>query len=84
MEDANPPTDPPDGPGPRSTPPLSPGAAEFLTLGVTLAVTIVAAAALGYVVDRWLGTAPVFTLVGLVLGIAAAVLMTVARVRKYL
>jgi len=57
---------------------------EFLTLGLTLAVTIVAGGALGYLVDRWLGTSPIFTLVGLVVGIAAAVLTAISRVRKYL
>ena len=45
---------------------------------------LVGFAALGYVVDRWLGTSPWFTLAGLVLGIAAAVLMTVSRVRRFL
>ena len=49
-----------------------------------MAVTILVGGALGYLVDRWLGTSPLFTLVGLVLGIAAAVLTAVARVRKYL
>ena len=61
-----------------------PGAVEFLTLGLTVAVALVGLAVLGYVVDRWLGTSPWFTLVGLVLGIAAAVLITVSRVRKLL
>lgn len=61
-----------------------PGAVEFLTLGLTVAVALVGLAALGYAVDRWLGTSPWFTLVGLVLGIAAAVLITVSRVRRLL
>jgi F0F1-type ATP synthase assembly protein I len=60
------------------------GAAEFLTLGLTVAVALVGLTALGYLVDRWLGTSPWFTLVGLVLGIAAAVLITVSRVRRLL
>ena len=60
------------------------GAAEFLTLGLTVAVVLVVLAGLGYLVDRWLGTSPWFTLVGLVLGIAAAVLITVSRVRRLL
>ena len=60
------------------------GAAEFLTLGLTVAVALVGLAALGYLVDRWLGTSPWFTLVGVVLGIAAAVLITVSRVRRLL
>ena len=60
------------------------GAVEFLTLGLTVAVALVGLTGLGYGVDRWLGTSPWFTLVGLVLGIAAAVLITVSRVRRLL
>jgi ATP synthase protein I len=80
-------------PAPDADPGLTPagpdrttlgGAAEFLTLGLTVAVALVGLAALGYLVDRWLGTSPWFTLVGLVLGIAAAVLITVSRVRRLL
>jgi F0F1-type ATP synthase assembly protein I len=88
MEEPDPQPDPTDGPptDPPSdrAPSLAPGAVEFLTLGLTLAVTIVVCGALGYLVDRWLGTSPIFTLVGVVLGIAAAVLTAIARVRKYL
>jgi F0F1-type ATP synthase assembly protein I len=60
------------------------GAVEFLTLGLTVAVTVVVGGALGYLVDRWLGTSPVFTLVGVALGITAAVLTAVRQIRKYL
>jgi F0F1-type ATP synthase assembly protein I len=85
MEDPNSPPDPEDSsqsqkPGPA----LGTGAVEFLTLGLTLAVTGLVGGALGYLVDRWLGTSPIFTLVGLVLGIAAAVVTAISRVRKYL
>jgi F0F1-type ATP synthase assembly protein I len=57
---------------------------EFLTLGLSAAVALMAGAGLGYLVDRWAGTSPVFTLVGVVLGLAMAVAMTVAQVRKHL
>jgi ATP synthase protein I len=59
-------------------------AVEFLTLGASVAVTVVAGGAAGYGLDRWLGTSPLFVLIGVVVGLAAAVLMTRARVRKYL
>jgi F0F1-type ATP synthase assembly protein I len=85
MEDPTPAPDP--GPGPsspdRGSDPVR-GAVEFLTLGLTVAVALLVCVALGYLVDRWLGTSPWFTLVGVVLGIAAAVLLTVSRVRRLL
>ncbi len=85
MEDPTPASDP----GPRSPvagrgPDPVRGAVEFLTLGLTVAVALLVCGALGYLVDRWLGTSPWFTLVGVVLGIAAAVLLTVSRVRRLL
>ncbi|MGD0314192.1 MAG: AtpZ/AtpI family protein [Acidimicrobiales bacterium] len=85
MEDPIPASDPgPDPPTPgRGSDPVR-GAVEFLTLGLTVAVALLVCGALGYLVDRWLGTSPWFTLVGVVLGIAAAVLLTVSRVRRLL
>jgi len=63
---------------------LGPGAVAFLTLGLSAAVVLVICGGLGYLVDRWLNTSPAFTLVGVALGIATVVAMTVTRVRKYL
>jgi hypothetical protein len=85
MEDSTPPPDHAEEPAPRSEPesPFGP-AVEFLTLGLSAAVALAAGAGLGYLVDRWAGTSPVFTLVGVVLGLAMAVAMTVAQVRKHL
>jgi ATP synthase protein I len=85
MEDTNsaPESGPPSS-DPDATAETAAGAVEFLTLGLTVAVALVGLAALGYAVDRWLGTSPWFTLVGVVLGIAAAVLITVSRVRRLL
>jgi hypothetical protein len=77
------PSSPPPPPPPPASDPV-PGAAELLTLGLTVAVTIVVGGAIGYLVDRWLGTSPIFTLIGLVLGIVAAVFTAVSTVRKYL
>jgi len=85
MDETTPPPDPPEGTDPSEHPPsLGPGAIEFLTLGIAGAAALVAAGAIGYFVDRWVGTSPLFTLVGLALGVVVAVFMTVARVRKYL
>jgi F0F1-type ATP synthase assembly protein I len=82
MEDTN--SAPESGSPPSDADPTAAGAVEFLTLGLTVAVALVGLSVLGYVVDRWLGTSPWFTLVGVVLGILAAVLITVSRVRRLL
>ena len=44
---------------------------EVATVGITLVVATVLGLAGGYYGDRWLGTSPWLTLIGLVLGIAA-------------
>lgn len=69
---------------PEKQPLLPAGAVDFLTLGLTWAVLLAGGVFLGYLVDGWLGTSPAFVLVGLALGIAVGVAMTVTRVRKYL
>lgn len=71
--------------GDRSdSPSLGPAAFAFLTLGVAWAVALALGWAIGYLVDRWAGTSPWFGLVGLVFGVVVAVMMTIARVRRYL
>ena len=45
--------------------------AELSTVGLTLVVATVLGLAGGYYLDRWLGTSPWLTLIGLLLGIAA-------------
>ena len=85
MDETTPPHQSGDGPPPPEPPsPLGPGAVAFLTLGVAGAVALVIGGAAGYLIDRWVGTSPLFTLVGLGFGVVLAVLMTIARVRKYL
>ena len=44
---------------------------ELSTVGLTLVVATVIGLAGGYYLDRWLGTSPWLTLIGLLLGIAA-------------
>ena len=48
------------------------GYARSLTLGITLIVIIGGLTVVGLLVDRWLGTLPLFLLAGLVLGFAAS------------
>jgi ATP synthase protein I len=45
---------------------------ELAAVGMTMAVAIVLGLAGGYFLDRWLGTSPWLTLIGLGLGIVAA------------
>ncbi len=90
MDDATPP--PESEPEPEPEPPdladrgptLGPGAVAFLTLGVASALCVLLAGGIGYLIDGWAHTSPLFTLVGLGLGLVAAVLMAVARIREYL
>jgi ATP synthase protein I len=44
---------------------------ELSTIGMTLVVATVIGLAGGYYLDRWLGTSPWLTLIGLLFGIAA-------------
>jgi ATP synthase protein I len=44
---------------------------ELSTVGLTLVVATVLGLAGGYYLDRWLGTSPWLTLIGLLFGIAA-------------
>lgn len=53
-------------------------------LGMTNAVCLLGGAGLGWLVDSWLGTTPVFILVGMFSGIVGGVLATYKEVRKYL
>jgi ATP synthase protein I len=45
--------------------------AELSTVGITLVLATVIGLAAGYYADRWLGTSPWLTMLGLGLGIAA-------------
>ncbi len=86
MEAPEPPSDPPDGsaaPAPPGSGSLRP-AVVLLTLGFSAAAAVAVGGGLGYLVDRWAGTSPVFILIGLLLGMATAVTMTVTQVRRYL
>jgi F0F1-type ATP synthase assembly protein I len=43
-----------------------------MDLGLRLGISVALGLGLGLIVDNWLQTSPLFTLVGMVLGIAAA------------
>lgn len=63
-----------DAPPPSERPSVPPVAnwGLALDLGVRLGLSVVIGLGIGLVVDNWLHTNPAFTLVGLVLGVAAA------------
>ena len=85
MEDTNPPPDP-EVRSPTSEPErgLAQGAVAFLGLGIACALSLALAAGLGYLMDGWLHTSPLFTLIGLALGVVAAVMLAVTTIAKYL
>ena len=68
----------PEGPKPLA------GAVAFLSMGLSAAVCVGVGLGLGILVDSVLHTAPVFLLVGLALGLAAAALSVIKQIRAYL
>lgn len=66
------------GPMPADRPDRAPRAANpqpwgiALDLGVRLGVSVILGLGLGLAVDNWLQTSPIFTLVGVVIGVGAA------------
>jgi F0F1-type ATP synthase assembly protein I len=60
------------------------GWSTLLGMGAVIAAELVAGLGLGWLVDSLAGTEPIFLLIGLLLGIAAAVSYTVVEFRKYL
>lgn len=69
---AEPPTDG-DQPHPgRPSRPLQPGVGLVFDLGLRLAISVILGLGAGLLVDSWLHTSPIFTLLGVVLGIGAA------------
>ena len=69
-----------DGPNPPSPPP-PPNWGLAFDIGTRLGVCVVIGLGGGLLLDNWLGTRPIFTLIGMVVGIAAAMytLWDVAR-----
>ena len=55
---------------------------ELSTIGITLVLATVIGLAGGYYADRWLGTSPWLTMIGLGLGIAAGFVSLFRTVNK--
>ena len=64
----------PGGSEPQGTPPKHPPPnwTLGLDLGIRLGVSVAIGLGAGLLLDNWLGTRPIFTLIGMVLGIGAA------------
>jgi F0F1-type ATP synthase assembly protein I len=56
---------------------------SLLGMGVALALLLVSGLAVGWVIDKFAHTLPIFTLVGLVVGIAAAGRYAYVEFRKF-
>ena len=62
----------------------SPGWPELLGMGGVAAAQVAVGCVLGLLVDRAAGTAPVFLLVGLALGLVGGAAYMIVQFRKYL
>ncbi|WP_375479628.1 AtpZ/AtpI family protein [uncultured Jatrophihabitans sp.] len=60
------------------------GWSDLLGMGLVIAVQLAVGLGLGLLVDSLAGTTPIFLLVGLLLGMAAAVGYTVSKFRQHL
>lgn len=60
------------------------GWGDLATAGLTVAAAIAVGVVVGWLVDRLLGTLPIFLFVGLLLSIAGAVWYLVLKFRAYL
>ena len=73
-------------PSEQEKPPVSdlPGVGAFAMMGSTIATCEAVGVVLGLWADRSWGTAPVFLVIGIVLGTVAAVVSVVQQVRRFL
>ncbi|MDA8268981.1 MAG: AtpZ/AtpI family protein [Actinomycetota bacterium] len=62
----------------------TPGAFDLMALGMTMALLVGAGLGLGLLVDSWLHSSPIGTLVGLALGVVFAGLALWQKARMYL
>jgi F0F1-type ATP synthase assembly protein I len=57
---------------------------DFLGMGAVIAAQLVVGLLLGLLLDALIGTGPVFTIIGLAVGIVGAVAYTVSKFRELL
>jgi F0F1-type ATP synthase assembly protein I len=57
---------------------------EYLGIGAAAAAVIIVGGAVGFAVDSGLGTLPVFVFIGLIVGVAAAVVFVYTKFRDSL
>ncbi len=69
------------GPGPSGS---GPGAFDLMALGLTMALLVGAGLGLGLLVDSWLHSSPIATMVGLGVGVVFAGLALWEKARQYL
>lgn len=79
----------PDDPEPCPPPPSPdtsdmPSMSDLLALGLTMAILVGGGLGLGLLVDDWLGTSPIATLVGLAIGVVLAGVALWEKARRYL
>jgi ATP synthase protein I len=77
-------TEPGDSSAPSPEPKPLPSAAAFLGMGLSAAVCVGIGVVLGLWADSAWHTAPVLLLVGMALGLGAAVASVVSQIRRYL
>jgi F0F1-type ATP synthase assembly protein I len=60
----------------------TPGGWALVGMGTTIAVVLLVPMALGWLLDRAVGTLPIFVMVGLLVGLASAARYTYVEVRR--
>jgi ATP synthase protein I len=75
--------DDPDKERPSPAPDNYPGPMAYMGIGMLNAICLVLGGGLGWLLDRAIGTLPIFLLLGLVAGAGLGVLGTRAELRRY-
>jgi F0F1-type ATP synthase assembly protein I len=69
---------------PEAGPERNLGWSALVGMGAVAAAQLLAGFGLGWLIDHFAGTTPIFLLIGLLLGIAGAISYTVVEFRRYL